>query len=184
MSLEDERRTLVSGACVQWQAEIRIFLAGVLKCRDQVDDAWQRTVVSAMKAAGNVEPATVRGWLFQVALNEARQLRRVSRRQAEFTQKLAADVRVPWYREKVDQQAGEDKLATDELVALVRKSMERLPEEQRTVVRMRIYDGKSFAVIAEELGRPIGTVLTWMRRAILNMKQDRHLRSLVEAEEE
>ena len=184
MSLEDERRTLVSEACVELQAEICVFLAGVLKCRDQVDDAWQRTVVSAMKAAGNVEPATIRGWLFQVALNEARQLRRISRRQAELKHELISGQKVPWYREATEQQAGEDRLATDELVALVRKSMERLPDEQRMVVRMRIYDGKSFAVIAEEMGRPIGTVLTWMRRAILNMKEDRNLRSRADAEEE
>lgn len=184
MSLEDERRTLVSGACVQWQDEIRVFLAGVLKCRDQVDDAWQRTVVSAMKAAGSVEPATVRGWLFRVALNEARQLKRSSRRQAGLRHKLFADLKIPWYRETTERDAGEDRLATDELVALVRRSMERLPAEQQMVVKMRIYDGKSFAVIAEEMGRPIGTVLTWMRRAMLNMKEDRNLRSLVDAEEE
>jgi DNA-directed RNA polymerase specialized sigma24 family protein len=39
------------------------------------------------------------------------------------------------------------------------------------VVRMRIYDEKKFAVIAEELGVPLGTVLSRMRAAMMKLEK-------------
>ena len=50
--------------------------------------------------------------------------------------------------------------------------MERLPVEQRRVIRMRIYEDKTFAVIAEELGAPLGTVLTRMRLALRKLEAE------------
>ncbi|NQU19940.1 MAG: hypothetical protein HQ567_01555 [Candidatus Nealsonbacteria bacterium] len=40
-----------------------------------------------------------------------------------------------------------------------------LPAKQREVVRMRIYEEKTFVRIAEELGIPLGTALARMRAA-------------------
>lgn len=180
MSREDEKRTLVSQACVEWQDDIRAFLLGVLRGREHLDDAWQRTVVSAMNAAESVEPPTLRGWLFRIALNEARQIRRTLRRQAVWNQKISSEMAQVWFRKSSGQSVADGALVREELIAEVRRAMERLPEEQRRVVVMRVYDGKSFAQIAEETGRPIGTVLTWMRRALLKMKDDPSLRSLAD----
>ena len=48
----------------------------------------------------------------------------------------------------------------------VKEVLESLPDEQRRVVRMRIYEEKTFAAIAAELNAPLGTVLTRMRLAL------------------
>jgi RNA polymerase sigma-70 factor, ECF subfamily len=48
----------------------------------------------------------------------------------------------------------------------VRRALMELPSPQQQVVRMRIYEGKTFAVIAQELGIPLGTALGRMRTAL------------------
>ena len=48
--------------------------------------------------------------------------------------------------------------------------MKTLPVEQQIVVRMRIDEGKTFAIIASELNVPLGTVLTRMRLAIKKLQ--------------
>jgi RNA polymerase sigma-70 factor (ECF subfamily) len=48
--------------------------------------------------------------------------------------------------------------------------LEELPAEQRQVVRMRIYEEKTFAIIAKELKIPIGTALGRMRSALQKLK--------------
>jgi len=45
-----------------------------------------------------------------------------------------------------------------------------LPPEQQQVVRMRIYEDKTFAVIAAELGIPLGTALGRMRTALIKLR--------------
>jgi len=53
----------------------------------------------------------------------------------------------------------------------VRDALQSLPEEQRRIVKMRIYEEKTFAAIAAELDLPLGTVLGRMRSARQRLAQ-------------
>ena len=53
----------------------------------------------------------------------------------------------------------------------VKHLMSELPEEQRRVLYMRIYQDMSFKDIAEETGVSINTALGRMRYAVLNMRK-------------
>ena len=53
----------------------------------------------------------------------------------------------------------------------VRKALMELPEGQRQVILMRIEAELSFKEIADTLGVPIGTALTWMHSAKANLKK-------------
>jgi len=68
-------------------------------------------------------------------------------------------------------------LVGDETVKAVQRSLIRLPQEQQEVIRRRIYDGQTFAEIAEQMQLPLGTVLTWMRRGLLRLREDSQLRA-------
>ena len=72
---------------------------------------------------------------------------------------------------KTDEQPDE-KISRLETVVEVRSAMARLPAEQQQVVRMRIYEEKTFAAIAEEIGAPLGTVLTRMRLALQKLHRE------------
>ena len=168
-------RALVRKACVEWESDLMIFLLGILKDRHQAEDALQRTMVSALRSAESAHAETLRGWMFRVALNEARQIQRADKQETGRRELLR---NAAWFNRGDAVSDGEGQLLSKEVVSAVRNSMSRLPEEYRTVLMKRIYEGLSFAQIAEEMNVPLGTVLTWMRRAMLRLGEDRQLKEL------
>jgi RNA polymerase sigma-70 factor (ECF subfamily) len=62
-------------------------------------------------------------------------------------------------------------LVRRETVEQVREAVQSLPAQQRHVVQARMYEGKTFAQLAAEMGVPLGTVLTHMRRALGKLRQ-------------
>jgi RNA polymerase sigma-70 factor (ECF subfamily) len=57
-----------------------------------------------------------------------------------------------------------------EAVDAVKAALATLRPEEREIVRMRIYEEKTFAVIAAELKIPLGTALGRMRTALIKLK--------------
>ena len=54
----------------------------------------------------------------------------------------------------------------DDLVLAVRAELERLPEQRRAAVEMRVVDGLTYRETAEALGVPLGTVAYWVRESV------------------
>jgi RNA polymerase sigma-70 factor (ECF subfamily) len=174
---------MVERACVQWQSDLRTFLLGVLKNRDLAEDVFQKTAIRAMESAETARAATLRGWLFQIALNEARQLLRQKKREIQNHERHAEQVATDYTERQANAGAQwmlELGIVSDETVKVIQESLLRLPQEQQEVIRRRIYGGQTFAVIAEQMQLPLGTVLTWMRRGLLRLREDSKLRALVD----
>lgn len=145
--------------------ELRAFLVGVLRDGELAQEVAQITFGKLVESGHTAREETLKGWLFRVALHEALV---VKRRQAVHQKTLARLGAL--YREDA---AGPDKRLTEaETAAEVRQALQRLSNEQRVVVQMRIYEDKKFTVIASELGLPLGTVLTRMRTALQNLRRE------------
>lgn len=174
LTSEDNGRidpAVVAALYAQHADELRAFLIGVLRNRESAADALQTTFSRLLEKGHTAKEEHLKGWLFRVAYNEAMLLRRRSASQQNSLQRAA------WLRESGE--AGEtpgDSLVRLEEIENVRRALQKLSEEQRAVVHSRIHEQKTFAVIAEELGLPLGTVLTRMRLALRNLQQhlDRH----------
>ncbi|MBV8887304.1 MAG: sigma-70 family RNA polymerase sigma factor, partial [Chroococcidiopsidaceae cyanobacterium CP_BM_RX_35] len=54
----------------------------------------------------------------------------------------------------------------------VRDALAKLPEKQRQVLEMAYYDGLSQSEIAKQLETPLGTVKTWARQGLLNLRKN------------
>tara|TARA_Y100000739_G_scaffold211107_1_gene202203 strand:+ start:132 stop:716 length:585 start_codon:yes stop_codon:yes gene_type:complete len=65
----------------------------------------------------------------------------------------------------------EDLLVEGQIHTDVRLLIDQLPEDQREVVRMRMYDGLSFKEIADTTGVSINTALGRMRYAVINLRK-------------
>ena len=65
----------------------------------------------------------------------------------------------------------EDLLVEGQIHTDVRRLIDQLPEDQREVVRMRMYDGLSFKEIADTTGVSINTALGRMRYAVINLRK-------------
>ena len=54
----------------------------------------------------------------------------------------------------------------------VRAALERLNENQRNVIELAYFEGLSQSEMAERMGQPLGTVKTWVRTALKNLRDD------------
>ena len=182
MPQDRNARCRVEKACVEWKSDLGAFLLGVLKDRHLAEDALQRTMVRALQSAESAGAETLRGWMFRIALNEARQMRRSQRREQSRVQAAGAEALLRWPggpSGPVELSAGETGVVRQELTEAIGEALSRLPDDYRDVVQKRIFDGLSFAEIAEVRSLPLGIVLTWMRRGMLRLKEDRKLKELL-----
>lgn len=145
--------------------ELRAFLIGVLRNGELADEALQATFGKVVEQGHTANEESLKGWLFKVALHEALMLRRRQTTEQRTLTRLAT-------RWRLECESPEHALNQRDNEELVRRALERLSPEQRLVVHKKIYEEKTFAVIAGELGLPLGTVLTRMRTALQNLRRD------------
>lgn len=54
----------------------------------------------------------------------------------------------------------------------VQSALAQLPEKQRQVLEMAYYEGLSQSEIAKNLDIPLGTIKTWSRQGLLNLRKN------------
>jgi RNA polymerase sigma-70 factor (ECF subfamily) len=144
--------------------ELRYFILGVIRDRELTEEVVQTAFTKAIELGHTVKQESLKAWLFRVAYNEALALRR---RQAVGDKVVRFIAAQPFAHEPLPE-AG---LVRKETVQNVRAALAELPPEQRRVVALRIYDGRRFAEIAQELGLPLGTVLSRMQAALGKLRK-------------
>jgi RNA polymerase sigma-70 factor (ECF subfamily) len=155
----------VAALYVQHSDELRRFLIGVLRDSQLASDVLQTTFVKLVERGGPRAEESRKAWLFRVAYHEALAQRR--------RQNLGNEVlrRVAWHSgDSPSHVATDDSLARFETVHAIHAALQTLPAEQEQVVRKRIFEEKTFAVIAAELGIPLGTALARMRAALIKLR--------------
>lgn len=141
--------------------ELLRFLIGVVRDHQLASDALQAAFTKMIERGHETKEESRKAWLFRVAYNEALVVRR--------RQKTGKNVleRVAW---SADRYHIDNSLIRDEDAEQVRLAIDQLPTEQQQIVRMRIYEEKTFAVIADELKIPLGTALGRMRAALAKLR--------------
>ncbi|MCH5376067.1 MAG: sigma-70 family RNA polymerase sigma factor [Planctomycetes bacterium] len=143
---------------------LRRFVSGLVRDTQLATDIVQTAFVRLAERGHEVDPGKRRAWLYRVAYNESMLQRR---RHAMDDRALQ---RAVWSRETMVEAAVED-LVRGEMIERVREALRHLPPALQDVVRLRIYEEKTFAVIARELDIPLGTALGRMRSALQKMRQ-------------
>lgn len=64
-----------------------------------------------------------------------------------------------------------DILASDK-ARLVKTAMDKLPPNHRQVIELAYFEGLSQTEMAERMGQPLGTVKTWVRTALKNLRDE------------
>lgn len=145
--------------------ELRAFLTGILRDHDLVEDVIQLTFSKTLQSGGQSKEETRKGWLFRVAYHEAMGLIRRNKIHKKSLTNLSQTTSTYWT------ETPEQQLLDRENIKEIRMALENLPENQQAVVIARIYEGKTYNEIAQELGLPLGTVLTRMRIAIKTLSK-------------
>ncbi|QDU63439.1 ECF RNA polymerase sigma factor SigH [Planctomycetes bacterium Pan216] len=144
---------------------LRRFITGVLRDGSVAEDIVQAAFVKAISSVDLAELDSVRAWLFRVAYHEALAWRRKNKTRERHHEQLLHHV------SHQESETPEENFLRAERVVQVRDALDRLPEEQRRVVHARLYEGKTFAEIAEADQLPLGTVLTRMRLAMNKLRE-------------
>ena len=146
--------------------ERRIFFLG-LKFHKNYEDAEDFTQEVFLKAYEKLETFSKNvpfsAWLYKIGYNHG--INRISRKQtmelAEETAELIPDLT----------ESPEGKLERKEERGVVRRILERLPDMYNTVIKMRFFDGLTYAEISEIIGKPINTIKSHIFRAKEMVKQ-------------
>ena len=154
---------IIEALLAEYGAELKRFLIGVLRDPQLAGDAMQNALVKMVERGHTAREESRKAWLFRVAYHEALLFRRRQSLGDDILRRIAATA-------TTHAAPADDSVLRDEVVERVRAAMDELTSEQRSVVRMRIYDQKTFKTIAEELQIPLGTALSRMRAAISQLR--------------
>ena len=66
----------------------------------------------------------------------------------------------------------EQDLLTSDKARRVKAAMQKLSPNQRQVIELAYFEGLSQTEMAERMGQPLGTVKTWVRTALKNLRDD------------
>jgi RNA polymerase sigma factor (sigma-70 family) len=142
--------------------------------RAQAEDVLQEVYVNVWRAAQSFDAAQSQPltWLTSIARNRAIDSLRRAQTQPQFqttfsTQEEDSDV----YDTVADDAPGPlDLLSRASDARALSHCMEGLSAQQRQSVALAFFDGLSHAEVAVNMREPLGTVKSWVRRALLALK--------------
>ncbi|MGI9288353.1 MAG: RNA polymerase sigma factor RpoE [Pseudomonadales bacterium] len=152
---------------IKYQHKILGLVSRYIRDSSEVQDVTQEAFIKAYRALPRFRgDSAFYTWLYRIAINTAKNhLMAKSRRppgsdvdleDAEYYESATAlkDIETP-----------ENQLFGEELKSVVNKAIDQLPEDLRTAVTLREFDGLSYEEIADIMDCPVGTVRSRIFRA-------------------
>jgi len=158
------------------QSSSHLFAVVLRICRDraQAEDILQEVYVNVWRAAGGFDAAQSQPltWLTSIARNRAiDSLRRAQTQPQLHTANTTDDEDSDVYDTTADDQPGPlEMLSRASDARALSNCMKDLSAPQRQSLALAFYDGLSHAEVADKMGEPLGTVKSWVRRALLSLK--------------
>ena len=146
----------------RYRAPIVRFAYRLTHNPDEANDVAQDTFLRAYRGLGSFEPKRpFARWLFAIARNAAHDALRRSRRSLDIE------------RPEASEQPGPEELALRHDDGLrLREALDALPQRYRAVLELYYLRGLLYREVSGELGIPIGTVKTYLRRAKRRMRHE------------
>ena len=158
------------------QSKIYGFIYSKISDRDITDDIFQDTfikVIKTLKSNSYNEEGKFLPWVMRIAHNL-------------FIDHFRRNKKMPMYRETEEfsifsvmsdnSLTIENQMISDQVETDLKRIIEELPEDQKEVLVMRMYQDLSFKEISELTGVSINTALGRMRYALMNLRKviDKH----------
>lgn len=158
------------------QQRVYSFIYSKIYDRDLAEDIFQDTfikVIRTLKRGNYNEEGKFLPWVLRIAHNLVIDHFRKNSRMPKFNNTDYFNI----FSVLGDKSLNAEKsLIKDQVENDVRRIIEELPEDQRQVIKMRMYSDMSFKEISEKTGVSINTALGRMRYALINMRKliDKH----------
>jgi len=157
----------------RFQPEVYGLCVRLLGHRQDAEDVTQEVFLRVFRSLGGWDPARpLRPWVLGIAVNRCRTWAVQRARRPELVDYLQDTVAAPG----IDDSA--------ELLREIRAALGELRSEYRAVFVLFHEHGQAYEEIAQALGRPVGTIKTWLHRARLEMLERLRRRGMVPDEGE
>ena len=155
---------------LRYRHKIRGLVGRFVRDAAELDDVVQEAFIKAYRALPNFRgDSAFYTWLYRIAINASKNYVAASSRR---TPTVDMDVETAEQLEQTDgtyalrdTESPEQALRRDELAAAIRRAITDLPDDLRTTVTLREFDGLSYQQIAEITDCPVGTVRSRIFRA-------------------
>ncbi|MDD5268915.1 MAG: RNA polymerase sigma factor RpoE [Methylococcales bacterium] len=152
---------------IKYQHRIIQLVNRYVKDPSEAQDVAQEAFIKAYRALGNFRgDSAFYTWLYRIAINTAKNyLVSRSRRNSDYQ----VDIQDAEVFENAPQLQGmetpERHLLNQEIINTIQEAIDKLPEDMRTAIMLREFDGMSYEEIAEAMDCPVGTVRSRLFRA-------------------
>jgi len=151
----------------RYQHKILNLVSRYLRDPEDVQDVTQEAFIKAFRALPRFRgESAFYTWLYRIAINTAKNHIVARSRRPPGTD---VDVDDAEFMEGTDalkeSESPESALARDELKAAIDRAISELPDDLRSAVTLREFDGLSYEQIAEIMDCPVGTVRSRIFRA-------------------
>lgn len=152
---------------VRYQHKIHGLVSRFVRSPEEVEDVVQESFIKAYRALPRFRgDSAFYTWLYRIAINTSKNYL-VSR--ARRPQSVDLDIEEADSMESLDtpkeREDPESVLRRDELEAAINEAIARLPEDLKSAVTLREFDGLSYEQIAVIMECPVGTVRSRIFRA-------------------
>ena len=145
----------------RYNARVYRAVRAILSNEAEVEDAMQQAYLQAFRhLSGFAAASSLATWLIRIAMNEALMRRRREKR----TQQVLGDIEAASSAPSRDRSLERTAEARD-LVRMLERAVDALPDDYRTVLVLRTLDGLSTAETAEVLSLNADAVKTRLHRA-------------------
>jgi RNA polymerase sigma-70 factor (ECF subfamily) len=145
---------------LKYQYKVHAIVARFIRDSDEVRDVVQEAFIKAYRALPKFRgDSQFYTWLYRIAVNTAKNyLVARSRRPPSSDVDLEDAQYYSGSDQLKDHSSPENQLFRDQLEAVINQAIIELPEDLRTAVTLREYEGLSYEDIAAVMDCPVGTI--------------------------
>lgn len=151
---------------LKYQHKIHSLISRYVREAD-IPDVAQEAFIKAYRAINNFRSESAfYTWMYRIAVNTAKNhLVSRSRRPPDSDLDVHESDDYSGFNVLQSVETPENKLHSEEVATAVRSALTELPEDLRTAVTLREFDGLSYEDIADVMACPVGTVRSRIFRA-------------------
>ncbi len=152
---------------IKYQHRIIQLVNRYVKDPSEAQDIAQEAFIKAYRALENFRgDSAFYTWLYRIAINTAKNyLVSRNRRFSDYQIDVQEAEQVENAPQLKAMETPEYLLLNDEIISTIKTAIEKLPEEMKTAIMLREFEGMSYEEIAQTMECPVGTVRSRIFRA-------------------
>ncbi|MCB1615399.1 MAG: RNA polymerase sigma factor RpoE [Pseudomonadales bacterium] len=151
---------------IKYQHKVLSIISRFISDPHEAQDVAQEAFIKAYRALSSFRgDSQFYTWLYRIAVNSAKNHLATRKRRPSNDVSLDDSEYTDGISDLQDIETPENRLARDELKALLMKTIEQLSDELKSAITLREFEGLSYEEIADIMGCPVGTVRSRIFRA-------------------